>query len=270
VPIPQDLERDYLDAYWRSLRWQKTTWLGHPVGRPPADLIAYQELICRVKPDVIVEVGAGTGGRSLFLASVCEMLDHGQVVAVGGKGDRKRPKHSRLTYVPGDAAAPATVAKVRSIAGTDPAGLVILGSRQPRAQMVAQFDAYAPLVTNGSFVVFEDTIVGGNPVWPTFGPGPADAVVDAQMRNPDFVVDESLVALVPSFNPAGYLRRVEGRERTSKPSQQRRTPTSRLISGGRPALTAARRAANVPRKALKRRASDSVDPVARSVAGMDR
>ncbi len=243
VPIPESLHSDFVDAYWRSLRWQKTKWLGHAVGKPPADLIAYQELITRARPDWIIETGSGNGGRALFLASICDLVGHGRVISIGQRANRKRPRHPRLSFVVGDVAAPATVEKVRARTGGGADALVILGARQPRRQTVAQFDAYAPFVAKGSYLVFEDTIVNGHPVWPSFGTGPAEAVDDALMRNADFVLDDSLGGYLPTFNPGGYLRRVDGPER--------------------PAASAAGRAARA-RVALRRLSATRSDTTRRS------
>jgi hypothetical protein len=102
-PIPQELQTEFTDAYWRSLRWQTTTWLGQRVNRAPTDLFAYQELVNRVKPDFVIETGGGNGGRALFLASICELVGHGHVVSVDPNGEVERPQHPRISYVTGKA-----------------------------------------------------------------------------------------------------------------------------------------------------------------------
>jgi cephalosporin hydroxylase len=73
---------------------------------------------------------------------------------------------------------------------------------------VAQFDAYADLVGPGSYVVVTDTVVNGRPVWPSFGPGPGEAVKQILARHGDFVPDPAMEKYALSFNPGGFLRRV--------------------------------------------------------------
>ncbi len=82
TPIPDELKLNFIDASWRSLAWRNTTWLGQRVKRVPTDLMAYQEIVARVRPDWIIETGTEDGGRALFFASICELLDHGQVISI--------------------------------------------------------------------------------------------------------------------------------------------------------------------------------------------
>ena len=62
MPVPEQLQGEFTEAFWRSLAWQRLTWLGERVERAPTDLVAYQELLAEVRPDWIVAVGAGDGG----------------------------------------------------------------------------------------------------------------------------------------------------------------------------------------------------------------
>ena len=88
--MPDELKTTLIEAYWRGLSWQDTTWLGRPDRRradrsvrvPGADRR-------RVRPDWIIETGTDGGGRALFLASICELLGHGQVISVERR--RRRP-----------------------------------------------------------------------------------------------------------------------------------------------------------------------------------
>jgi cephalosporin hydroxylase len=207
-PIPDELRTAFVDAIWRSLAWQTTTWLGRSVPQPPNDLFAYQEIIARTRPDWIVETGSGTGGRALFLASVCELLGHGRVLSIEGSADCERAEHPRITYLTGDPRHARTAREVRELVGSSAQTLVILGSQGNRQQMLAEFRHYSPLVPLGSYVVMEDTILNGHPVWPTFGAGPSEAVVHLTNAQSDFVPDPELERWGMTFNPHGFLKRV--------------------------------------------------------------
>ena len=204
--IPDELKWSFIDAFWHSLAWRQATWLGTKLDKAPTDLFAYQELIERVRPDWIIETGTGTGGRALFLASVCELLSHGQVVSIDQDASADRPSHPRITYLTGTAHAPETVERVRELTGGQ-CTLVVLGSWLGLEQTRAEFDAYEPFVQTGSYVVVEGTIVNGHPVWPTFGRGPAEAVRGILQRHEDFVADEDAERYGLTFNRGGFLRR---------------------------------------------------------------
>ena len=208
-PIPDDLKSGFVDAFWQSLAWRDSTWLGERVQRPATDLMIYQELIERVRPDWIIETGAENGGRSLFLASICELLGHGQVVSIDVKLDPKRASHPRITYVEGQAQAAATVSSVRNVVGSSPHALVILGSRPgSNLRIEAEFEAYAEFAPVGSYVVIENTIVNGHPVWPGFGPGPFEASRRILSRHSEFAVDSEMEKYGLTFNPGGFLKRL--------------------------------------------------------------
>jgi cephalosporin hydroxylase len=207
VPIPEDLRWSFTEAAYRSMGWQHTRWMGRPIETAPTDLVAYQDLITRIRPDWIVETGTGDGVRTHFLASMCDLIDHGQVVTVDPDDQPERPTHPRITQVIGRPHHDDTAQEVRAIVG-DGRALVILGSRADRHKTQTEFGAYAPLVPVGSYVVLADTVVNGHPVWPGFGPGPAEAGKQILSMNGNFVVDPELELYALSFNPAGYLRRV--------------------------------------------------------------
>jgi cephalosporin hydroxylase len=206
VPVPQDLKTGFTDAFWRSGEWHRTPWLGKSVHRAPTDLFVYQELVAGVRPDWIVETRTGTGGRAFFLASICDLVGHGQVLSIDGHPLADPPEHPRITYLRGDPAALATAAQAHEIVGEGSTGLLILGGGS-NVQVLDAFHRYAQLVPVGSYVVVEDTILQGNPVWSDFGPGPA-AAVQAILDEGAFVPDASLERFALTFNPGGFLRRV--------------------------------------------------------------
>jgi cephalosporin hydroxylase len=208
VPIPEDLRLAFVEAFWSSLAWKQTAWLGRHIAAAPTDLLAYQDAATRVRPDWIVETGTGDGGRTIFLATICDLLGTGRVVSIGEQLSEDLPQHPRVVYVEGRPEAPATVARVRDIVGSESRALVVLG-RAARDATVAGFDAYAPLVPVGSYVIVTDTVVNGNPVWTGFGAGPAEAVKLILGRHGEFYADPELERFGFTFNAGGFLKRFQ-------------------------------------------------------------
>jgi cephalosporin hydroxylase len=210
APIPDDLRWAFTEAAWRNLPWRDTTWLGNPIHTAPTDLLAYQEIVSRVRPDWIIDIGTNDPGRAAFLASICELVGNGQVLSIRedgyGKTDGSTP-HPRLNLCAGAPLDPAVRDRVHTLAGGGNA-VVVLGARADRATTSAQFEAYADLAGVGSYVIVTDTIVNGRPVWPSHGPGPGEAVKQILTRHGEFVADPEMEKYALSFNPGGFLRRV--------------------------------------------------------------
>jgi cephalosporin hydroxylase/predicted O-methyltransferase YrrM/glycosyltransferase involved in cell wall biosynthesis len=206
VPIPEELADYYLDLYWRSMAWKNVTWLGQRVPHPPADLIAYQAIVATARPDFIVETNRRSGGRALFLASVCDLVDHGHIISVSPSSEARLPDHPRITYVDGGPLDDEVMTKVHGMVGDPPNAMLVLGLAG-RFGLVHTFDKYADLVPVGSYVIFEETIVNGHPVWPGMGPGPHEAVTQILRSRGDFVQDTDMERFGVSFNPGGFLRR---------------------------------------------------------------
>ena len=205
APIPQDLRAEFADAYWRSDEAHRSKWLGRPTHHTATDLLAYQELVFRLRPDWIVETRTGTGGRALFLATICALVDNGRVLSIGDQSLAPPPAHPRITYLPGDPTAPGTSARVRELVGDRPYAMVILGGARA-TEVIAAFRLYAPLVPVGSYVVIEDTVIDGVGAWPGFGRGPA-AAAQVIAEDGEFVPDPAHEHGL-SFNHEGFLKRV--------------------------------------------------------------
>jgi|GEM_PF-274077 len=209
VPMPEELFLAYTESYWHSLAWKKTEWLGRRVARPPADLLTYQELIHEIRPNWIINTRTGDGGRAMFLASMCDLVSHGQVLSIDNREQTDLPEHPRITYLTAPLQGDETKAKIEAITGTDdPRVLAVLGTATSKRKMMEEFALVEHLVPAGSYVIFEDTLVGGHPVWPSFGPGPWDAVKELLAWHPDFISDTARERLGVTFNPDGFLKRV--------------------------------------------------------------
>ena len=209
VPVPDDLKDAFTNAYYRSLAWRQSSWIGRPVPNAPTDLLVYQEIVAELRPDWIIETGTGDGGRAFFLATVCELLGHGRVVTIAPGAKPNRPEHARLEFVTGVAHELSTVEQVRAITGPDPNALVILGTRAKRDRTRREFEAYAPLVRVGSYVILEHTSLNGFPIDASFGPGPHEALRRILNLHGEFVADNGREKHSLTFNPGGFLKKIK-------------------------------------------------------------
>ncbi len=220
VPIPEELRDGFTHALYNSMSWERTEWLGRTIGRPSADLMAYQELMSTSRPDYVIDIGDPE--RAWFLATICELIGHGQVLSVvspdagdgGGNGDGgdagsggDEPTHERLTTLTLDPTAPETIDRLRSVMGDDPNAMLML-SRHNMGQLLRLFGEYSHLVGLNQFAVFEDTIVNGHPVWSGYGAGPAEAVDAIVGSREDFVRETHLDRREAGFIKGGVLQRI--------------------------------------------------------------
>lgn len=184
-----------------------TWWMGVLCQKCPLDLWVYQEIVFGQRPDLIVETGTHSGGSTLYLAHLCDLLGHGRVVSIDIES-RLRPAHPRIRYVLGSSGDPATIsaALVDHVPGEN--AMVILDSDHSERHVARELELLAPLVKPGGYLIVEDTNINGHPTYPEFGPGPYEAVEKFLAGNPAFEVDTEREKFMMTFNPRGYLRRV--------------------------------------------------------------
>jgi cephalosporin hydroxylase len=205
--VVAEFHKLYYDGHKQQGTWYATKWLGVTAWKCPLDLWVYQEIVHELRPDLIVETGTAFGGSALYLASICDLIHHGQVVTSDVAEVPDRPSHDRITYLTGSSTSPAIVERVRSMAAAKSV-LVVLDSDHRREHVREELEAYAPLVGPGGYVIVEDTNVNGHPVLPDFGPGPMEAVTEFLGGHPEFALDRSREKYLLTFNPRGFLRRI--------------------------------------------------------------
>lgn len=206
----EDFHKLYYDSPEQT--WKNTFWLGVPLQKCPLDLWIYQEIIFEVRPDLIVEAGTAFGGSAYYLACLLDVLGQGRIITVDvndyAETGQARPTHPRIRYLRGSSVSEETVEEVtREIAETDRV-MVILDSDHSREHVLKELSIYSGLVSEGSYLVVEDTNVNGHPVDPTHGPGPMEAVEQFLRGNDDFVPDLGREKFYLTFNPMGYLRKL--------------------------------------------------------------
>jgi cephalosporin hydroxylase len=205
----EEIVRQFHRLYYREREqtWQNTYWLGVPAHKCPLDLWIYQELFFKTRPDVIVESGTRFGGSALFLACMCELVGTGRVITIDVDPVEGRPEHPRLSYVEGSSVQPEVVAQVSSGITAGESVMVVLDSDHHKVHVLEELRLYSPMVTTESYLVVEDTNLHGNPVQTRFL-GPAEAVEEFLRETDDFEIDRSCEKFFMTFNPGGFLKRV--------------------------------------------------------------
>jgi len=205
--IIESFHKLYYDWKMFGKTWGDTYWLGVRTQKCPLDLWIYQEIIFDVKPDVTIESGTACGGSALFLASICDLVNNGEVITIDIVKDL-RPSHPRIKQLLGSSTSEETVQAVKSLINGKGAVLVILDSDHHKEHVLSELRIYSTFVTKGSYIIVEDTNINGHPVLPEFGPGPMEAVEEFLKENDDFVVDKTREKLLLTMNPKGYLRKI--------------------------------------------------------------
>jgi cephalosporin hydroxylase len=187
--------------------YDDTYWMGTPTQQCPLDLWVFQEIIHQTKPDVLVEAGTYKGGSALYYAGLFDLLGHGRVVTIDIEAYPNRPVHPRISYVLGSSTDQKTVDTVKREIEPGSKVMVILDSDHHRDHVLRELRMYSPLVTQGMYLIVQDTHFNGHPVLPRYGPGPWEAVEDFLASGPPFRVDRGREKLLLSFNYGGYLQR---------------------------------------------------------------
>ncbi len=213
-------------------------WLGRPIIQYPQDMVAMQELIWQIKPDLIIETGIAHGGSLILSASMLSLLDYCDAIEQGTMLDPKAPRRrvlgldidirahnraaieahpmaNRIDMIEGSSIDPVIIAQVQDIARGYERVLVCLDSNHTHEHVLAELEAYAPLVSAGSYCVVFDTIVEDMPaeMFPDrpWGPGdnPKTAVWEYLKTHSEFEIDKQMDhKLLISVAPDGYLKRV--------------------------------------------------------------
>lgn len=214
--------REWMAAATRYEYSYHFTWLGRPVIQFPQDIVATQEIIWRVRPDLIVETGIARGGSLVFSASMLELLG-GDGLVVGVDVDIREhnraeiechPLSKRIKMIQGSSVDEEVVRRVAAHAEGRQTVLVMLDSNHTHEHVLRELELYSPLVTPGSYLIVYDTLVEEMPegMYPNRpwgrGDNPLTAVREFLARGSDFEVDREVEAkLLITVAPGGYLRR---------------------------------------------------------------
>ena len=198
-----------LDLVSQTDNFRDVKWLGQPLWQNTTDLWTIQEVISETRPALLIETGTYEGGSARFYASLMDLVDHGRVVTIDL---RRKPEidHPRVMFIPGSSTDAFVVARVRAeVAKTKGPVMVILDSDHRQAHVAAELEAYASLVTPGSYILVQDGIMDELlPALRKDTPGPVPAIRAFLKDHPEFVEDKELSErFLITSHPHGWLRR---------------------------------------------------------------
>ncbi len=204
----KELIKEFHKFYYGSDVWRETYWFGANVYKCPFDLFIYQEIIYEIKPDVIIECGTARGGSALYLAHLCDMIGKGRIYTIDIENNSLRPTHNRINFITGSSVDAKIVGAVKKCIKRTDVVLVILDSNHAKNHVMKELELYAPIVTKGRYWIVEDSNINGHPVNKQHGEGPMEALKIFLRNDDSFKIDKSREKFFLTFNPNGYLKRV--------------------------------------------------------------
>jgi cephalosporin hydroxylase len=210
---------------WQQKVSYEVTWAGIPIIQTPEDILMMQELIWKVRPDVIIECGVAHGGALVLYASILELLGKGHAIGIDveiRKYNRlalqSHPLSRRFTLIEASSIEEQTVDKVRTLIQPGDRVMVALDSNHSAAHVAKELGLYSPLVTEDSYVVVFDEVMqiltdapAGSPKWDKDNPWVA--VQEFLSENDEFEIDPYYNRLRVTYLPGGFLKRVKKRSR---------------------------------------------------------
>jgi cephalosporin hydroxylase len=200
------------------------SWMGRPIIAFPQDMLAMQEIIWDIKPDLIIETGVAHGGSIVYYASMLELVG-GDGLVLGIDIDirahnreliESHPMMKRIKLIEGSSTEKETFNQVKEISKGKKKILVCLDSNHTHDHVLEELKLYAPLVSTGSYCVVFDTIVEDMPEdynwnrpWGK-SENPKTAVWEYLKSNNDFEIDESIQnKLLITVAPQGFLKKIK-------------------------------------------------------------
>jgi cephalosporin hydroxylase len=216
----RDVTRDWFNRTCEYKYSYNYTWLGIPIIQYPQDIVALQELVWRIRPELIIETGVAHGGSLVLSASLLELIGgSGRVVGIdidirshNRTAIEAHPMMKRITLIEGSSISDETFTRVEGLASGRSPVLVILDSNHTHDHVARELELYSKLVTTGSYLIVFDTVIEDMPgpfhgrPWGR-GNNPKTAVREFLKTTQRFVVDADLESkLLVTVAPEGYLR----------------------------------------------------------------
>lgn len=198
------VSRQWVRVGWNQKYPYTFSWMGRPVIQLPEDMIRVQEVIFRIKPDIIIETGVAHGGSLIFYASLCKAMGRGRVVGIdveirahNRKAIEAHDLYPYITLIEGSSTDLKIVERVSNLIKPEETVMVLLDSNHCKKHVIDELKAYASLVTLGSYIVATDGIMKdlndvprGDEDW-TWD-NPTDAAIEFVKEHKEFVLEQPI------------------------------------------------------------------------------
>lgn len=217
----QSLAQKFISYSMKHKYSYNFNWLSRPIIQYPQDIIAMQEIIWKLKPDLIIETGIAHGGGLIFYASMLELIGKGEVLGIdidirkhNRKEIEKHKMYKRIKMLEGSSIDEKIIKKIQKIVKRHKNIMVCLDSLHTQEHVFKELDAYSKFVSIGNYLVVFDTIIEylpkgffKNRPWDK-GNNPKTAVNEFLKRNKNFITDKTIEnKLLITVAPGGYLKR---------------------------------------------------------------
>ena len=215
---------DFLSNLWLKVATEykvmyEPTWLGRPIIQFPNDVLAIQELLWKLQPDVVIETGVAHGGSLVLSASILQMIGKGKVIGIdveirqhNREAIEAHPLKQRIELIEGSSIDEATIATVRQSVGDAKVVVVFLDSNHSEAHVLRELELYSSLVSPGSYIVAHDGAQGwvweiprGKPGWKV--DNPLGAIHKFLATHPEFTIDPGPTRFGITCSPDGWLKK---------------------------------------------------------------
>jgi len=218
----------WLRSGWDAKYVYSFTWLGRPIIQLPEDMHRIQEVIYRIKPDVIIETGIAHGGSLVFYAGLCKAMDCGRVIGIdieirphNRKAIEAHELYDYITLVEGNSIDKQILLQVKSLLKPTERVFVVLDSNHTKQHVLGELGAYSEFVSLDSYIVACDGIMenlAGAPRssddWSWNNPKAAAEEFVSNNDNfiieePEFAFNEGAITQRVTYWPSAFLRRVK-------------------------------------------------------------
>lgn len=199
---------EFISELWIKLGWNQKysytfTWLGRPIIQIPEDIVRFQEIIFRLKPNKIVETGIAHGGTAILFASILDQINNkGKVLAIDIKIKKKNFKaiknHSLYKHIKlfeGSSTDSSIFRKVKKNIRPNDKVFVFLDSDHTYEHVYNELILYSKIVSKNSYIVVCDGVMKlvndtpkGKKYWNI--DNPIKAIKKFLENNKNFILDE--------------------------------------------------------------------------------
>ncbi|MBW7875154.1 MAG: cephalosporin hydroxylase family protein [Candidatus Cloacimonetes bacterium] len=198
----EEISRQWVKVGWNEKYQYTFSWMGRPIIQLPEDMIRTQEVIYKLKPDVVIETGVAHGGSLIYYSSLLRAMGKGRVIGIdieirphNRKAIESHEMFDRITLLEGSSTDPNIVNQVKSMVKPEETVLVLLDSNHSYQHVIDELNAYASIVSKDSYIVATDGIMFDLEYVPRGGKNwsvdnPMKAAQDFVAQNPNFTIEQ--------------------------------------------------------------------------------